>query len=169
METQFCLWLGFYQIQQRGARCFSFSCVLPCNNQTKNTNFTALFIGSDFQQSLRYELCRRCIANESKHRRILAQPEQPQCLSLQPPLSGASPRAAPGPLLAMSISLVTWELSETQENSEGKGGVTSVSLPADVAAKSQSSGSWQSYQCSAVGIVSDGLGCEARSGIPLVS
>lgn len=65
LEMHFCLRLGFYQIQQRKRQCFSLRCVLPCNKQTKDTNFTALFIGPDFQQSLRYELCRGCIANES--------------------------------------------------------------------------------------------------------
>lgn len=64
LEMHFCLWLAFHQIQQRKRQCFSLRRVLPCNNQTKDTNFTALFIGPDFQQSLRYELCRGCTANE---------------------------------------------------------------------------------------------------------
>jgi len=91
MEMQFCPWLGFGQIQQRS--CFSFSCVLPCENQTKNTNFAAFFIVPDFEQSLRYELCRRCRAKERELAGFSAAGALPEPgVQLRPP--AAAPAAA---------------------------------------------------------------------------
>lgn len=63
----------------RGRPCFSSRCVLPCENQTKSTNFAAFFIVPYFQKSLGYELCRRCIANELKLWQVLRQPEYSPC------------------------------------------------------------------------------------------
>lgn len=92
--------IKFWANSAEGDHGFLLAVFRLVKNQTKNMNFDALFIVPDFQQSLGYELCRRCIANELEPRQGLTagilpvpsiqlhRPQQlPRQLALLPPSS----------------------------------------------------------------------------------